>query len=159
MSCAETFSYAINYAVGGHPMGEALAAAIASQAEVLQRFPTSAALFMPAGDGQTTPAVGETWCNKGLGRVLQSLATAEARALSRGCSRAEGVAAACACFYTGEVGDELVGWLRANGGLLTKDDMAAHSPQVAVGETVILLYCSLPLVGVSIGKERRVSAK
>ena len=45
-SLAETLKYAIEYAEG-HPVSEALASAIAAQAEVLGRWPTSAALFLP----------------------------------------------------------------------------------------------------------------
>eukprot|EP01052_Picozoa_sp_SAG31_P030817 SAG31_NODE_3198_length_4565_cov_4.748097_1_plen_304_part_00 len=125
MGCAETFRFAIEYAIGGHPVSEALAAAIRSQAEVLGRFPTSSKLFMPNG---APPCIGQTWCNPGLGRVMQRMVAAEKAALTRGCSRAEGIASASACFYTGEVAVEITDWLQREGGLLSLTDMAEHHP-------------------------------
>jgi gamma-glutamyltranspeptidase/glutathione hydrolase len=123
-SLAETLRYAIEYAEG-HPMSEALAAAIAASAAVLRRWPTSAALFLP---GDRPPAVGEMWANPGLARTLKRLVAAERQAVARGGTREEGIRAAYDCFYTGAVAREITDFSAATGGLLSLADLAAYAP-------------------------------
>jgi gamma-glutamyltranspeptidase / glutathione hydrolase len=102
----ELLAPAIDYARAGFPLSPVIAAGWEAGARALQRFPGFADVFLPAG---RAPAVGETFANPRLADAYELLA-------------AEGRDA----FYRGPIGAAIHDYLHANGGFLTRDDLAAH---------------------------------
>ncbi len=125
-SLAEVLQPAIGYATDGHPINLALSSAIAGRRAFFEKFPTSARVFLPSG---RPPEAGELVTMPDLAATLQKLVDAEQTALKQGRSRTQALAAAHDRFYTGDIADEFASFFKAQGGLLTKDDMAAYRPQ------------------------------
>jgi gamma-glutamyltranspeptidase/glutathione hydrolase len=90
----------------GHVVDSARAAVIRRNREGLERFPASAAIYLPGGQ---PPAPGDTLRQNDLARTLERIA-------ERG---ADG-------FYHGETADLLVAQMRRSGGIITKADLAGY---------------------------------
>lgn len=114
---------AIGYARDGHPLDPSIATAIARQQKTLAKYPTSAALFLPAGK---PPAPRSLFKNENLARTLQALADAETRVLKSGGNRDKALQAAHDWFYKGPIAAEFDRFSRATGGWLRLDDLAAY---------------------------------
>jgi gamma-glutamyltranspeptidase / glutathione hydrolase len=97
---------AIEYARGGFPVTEVIADAWAAQTEALRDAPGFAAVYLPRG---RAPAAGETFVNPALGAAYEILATGGRDA-----------------FYRGPIGAALTEQVRAHGGFLSTEDLAAH---------------------------------
>jgi len=118
----ETFQTAIHYASQGHPIGEAMLAAIRAEQQTLQAYPTSAKVFC-----QPTPTqVGQLVTNPDLAKTFQTLVDAETNALANGFSREQSIQAACDCFYQGTIAQQCIQWFDQHDGLLTLDDFQYH---------------------------------
>ena len=105
-------AYAIGYAEHGYPVVPGITATIERAEPLLREWPGSAELYLPAprpGASFRNPALAETWR-----RLL-----AESRRRDRGARRV---------YYEGFVAEEIEGFSRAHGGLLTGDDMAQWRP-------------------------------
>lgn len=107
ISLAAALEPAIQFAAGGFPVSEKLAADIAAASGRIAADPVLAAVFLP--DGQV-PAAGSLLRQADLARTLQVMAR-------------EGVDA----LYTGEVAGALLYFMQAERGLITAEDLAAHS--------------------------------
>jgi gamma-glutamyltranspeptidase/glutathione hydrolase len=95
-------------ASGGFPLSKALASSLSSTvARFMAPFPSSVAAYGKPGGG--TWAVGDTIRLADLGRTLAAIATQGPDA-----------------FYTGWIADSLATQMKANGGLITKADLAAY---------------------------------
>lgn len=124
-SLAEVLQPAIGYAKDGHPINPGLAGAIAGRRAFFEKYPTSAHVFLPAG---RPPEAGELVTMPDLAATFQKLVDAEQAALKRGSSRTQALTAAHDRFYKGDIADELAAFFK-QGGLLTKDDLAAYQPR------------------------------
>jgi gamma-glutamyltranspeptidase/glutathione hydrolase len=92
----------------GFPLSKALASSLSSTvARFMAPFPSSVAAYGKPGGG--TWAVGDTIRLADLGRTLAAIATQGPDA-----------------FYTGWIADSLATQMKANGGLITKADLAAY---------------------------------
>lgn len=114
---------AIGYARDGHPLDPSIARIIARQKDILAKYPTSAAIFLP--DGNPPPAY-MMFKNPPLARSFQALADTETAALQGGASREHALMATHDYFYKGPIAQEMARFSAANGGWLRADDMAAY---------------------------------
>ena len=121
-SVADVLATAIGYAERGIPINENLVGSIRSSREYFAKVPTSAAVFLPGGQ---VPKEGDLFRMSDLARTLRKLVEAEAQALAKGATRAAAVRAAYDRFYTGDIAAEIAEFSRANGGVITKDDLAS----------------------------------
>ncbi len=96
---------AIDYAEGGFPVSPHLAQAIAEGAQQFARFPHWMAAFLPEG---RPPRPGEVLKLPNLARTL--------RILQKGGAEA---------FYQGEIAEAIAAFMQQQGGLLSKEDLAA----------------------------------
>lgn len=87
---------------------------IANQAGDLRADPYMAAMWLPDGrPPRSTPKPGERIVQRDLGALLERIAR-------------EGAAA----IHAGEIAEEVDAWMRANGGVLRKEDLAAYQPTI-----------------------------
>ena len=98
---------AIRYAREGHPVAETIAYYWARSVPVLSKFPGFNETFTIGG---RAPARGELWKNPALARTLDLLARKGRDA-----------------FYKGELARAMAAYLKAQGGFLTYEDLAAHA--------------------------------
>ncbi|HLS04914.1 MAG TPA: gamma-glutamyltransferase [Wenzhouxiangella sp.] len=115
---------AIRLAEEGFPADKKYHQLLQSRADVMRRWPETAAIFLP--DDQV-PEVGQTVRNPDLGKTLRAVAE-------------DGAAG----FYSGEVAKKLVDGVRAAGGIWTLDDLADY--RVVEREPVRLHYRGHELV-------------
>ncbi|MDY3555019.1 gamma-glutamyltransferase [Gemmata sp. JC717] len=104
---AESVRPAVRFAKDGFPVSKGFAAAIRGAKARLAADPGSAKLFFAKGEPL---AEGAAYKNPDLGDLLQTLA-------NRG-----GVST----FYRGDIADKIAAAFKANGGLVTADDLAAY---------------------------------
>jgi gamma-glutamyltranspeptidase/glutathione hydrolase len=90
-----------------------------------ERWPTSAALYLPHG---RLPEVGEILRNLDLAHLFERLLEAERRAGAIG--RAAGLQAAREIFYNGEIAQQIDAFVRKHGGLLDAEDLAQFATRV-----------------------------
>jgi gamma-glutamyltranspeptidase/glutathione hydrolase len=125
MSLAEVFASAIDYAANGYPIDASLATAIARAKAKLEKFPTTAKVFLPGG---RAPQAGELFRNPDLAALLEKAVAAEELALKARRPRAEAIQAAFDRFYKYDIAQEFDRFFKANHGLLTAADLAAYRP-------------------------------
>jgi gamma-glutamyltranspeptidase/glutathione hydrolase len=116
---AEVAEPAIELARDGFPLGAFVASIIQANEAAYRRWPTSVPIYLPGG---RAPRAGERFVQADLGRTLTYLAD-EDRAARRG-GREAGLAAARNAFYRGDVADAIARYHAAEGGLLTREDLA-----------------------------------
>ncbi|MBI4279331.1 MAG: gamma-glutamyltransferase family protein [Armatimonadetes bacterium] len=124
---AQVAAPAMELAADGFPVNRFLHDNLARAAEVIARWTSTAAIFLPGG---RVPEVGDVLVQRDLARTLQRLAEAEGAAASKGDSREEAIRTARDLFYRGAIAREIVDFCRAEGGLLSLEDMAAFSVRV-----------------------------
>jgi len=108
---ADVVRPAAKLASGGFPLSKALSASInSSVGRLMAPFPSSVAAYGKPGGGAWVE--GDTIRLTDLGRALESIASGGPDA-----------------FYTGWIADSLAAQMRANGGLITKADLAAYQPK------------------------------
>lgn len=125
-SLAEVLEPAIGYAEKGHPLDRYVAASIAQQRSLFERFPTTARVFLPNG---RPPMAGEMFKYPGLSSTFKRLVAAEREALRQGKSRSEALRAACDCFYKGDIAQQIVRFYQQHDGLFTAEDLAGYEPR------------------------------
>ncbi|HET9762778.1 MAG TPA: gamma-glutamyltransferase [Casimicrobiaceae bacterium] len=138
MSFGDCAAAAIRFATEGFPMYPLMADLIALHAGDYRRWPSSAAIYLPQG---RPPQSGEMFVQRDLGRTLQYLADEEKAAAGKG--RAAGLQAAREAFYRGDVAQAIVAYHRANGGLMTMEDLAGF--RVAIEPPVRTRFGALDL--------------
>lgn len=109
-SFGELAEPAVHYAGDGYPLGRLGAAAIADNAELLARFPASAAVFLPNGK---VPTTGTVLRQTDLAQTLRQIAEGGRDV-----------------FYSGDVGQRIARFMAENGGALSLDDLADHATEV-----------------------------
>jgi gamma-glutamyltranspeptidase/glutathione hydrolase len=101
---ADLFRPAIAYAREGHPVGRNFSSAVAAG---IKRFsPSWLATFAPDG---TAPAANDVWRQPELAESLEMVAQKGRDAL-----------------YYGDIGAKIVATVQSEGGLMTREDLAAH---------------------------------
>ena len=125
MSLAQVLAPAIGYAEDGHPIEESVVAAIQSQEELFESFPSSRRMFLPLG---RVPEPGETFRMSDLANTLRKVVEAEQIALAAGKTRSEALQAAFDRFYRGDIAEEMARFYRENGGDFTVEDFARYEP-------------------------------
>ncbi len=134
-SFAQVVAPALELAENGFPMHGALRGpapaylnmdfSIAGNAEHFrQHWPSSAQVYLPGGH---LPEVGQVMTNPDLARTFRRLMAAEERA---GGDRLDGLAAARAEFYEGSIAQTIAAHAKAQGGLLSAEDLADFHIQI-----------------------------
>ena len=124
-SLAEVLEPAIEYAENGHPLDRSVAASIARQSSLFERFPTSSHVFLPNGQ---PPVAGEMFKYPDLANTFKRLVAAESDALRQEKSRSEALRSAFDYFYKGDIAKQMVRFYDKNDGLFTADDFASYEP-------------------------------
>src|ERR1700722_4302517 len=124
-SFSETIEPAIELA-DGMAIDEMRSGSIARSRRFFDLWPDSKKTFLPDG---RVPLPGEIFHQPNLARTLRSMAAAEKKALAAGASRAAAIDAVADYFYRGEIAHRIDAFMKANGGLLRYDDMAAFKLQ------------------------------
>ena len=106
IAIAELLEPAIAAAAEGVVVTPRFHTLLTNDAPIYARYPSSARVFLPDG---TPPAAGSVFAQPLLARTFERLA-------------AHGLAD----FYLGSLGNDLIAFSEANGGLLTRDDLAAQ---------------------------------
>lgn len=106
----------------GMAIDEQRAGAIAASRRFFDRWPTSAHVFMPDG---RVPHPGDVFRQPDLAKTLAAMVDAEKKARAAGGSREAGIEAVRDYFYRGEIARKIDAFVKANGGLLRYEDMAA----------------------------------
>jgi gamma-glutamyltranspeptidase/glutathione hydrolase len=118
MTFGEIAEAPIRLARDGFPVFELLADGIAARRRGYERWDANRAIYLPDG---RPPRVGERFVQRDLARTLQLMADAEAAAPG---DRVAGLEAARAAFYEGEIAEAIADYHAANGGYLTREDLA-----------------------------------
>ena len=129
LSLAEVLGPAIELA-DGFPIEAQLANAIERDKAKLKEWPNTARIMLPhlglGADrgGREGPRAGEIFRQPELAATLRKLVEAERRALARGASRKQAILAAYERFYRGDLAAEFAAAVQAEGGLITREDLA-----------------------------------
>ncbi|TML15346.1 MAG: gamma-glutamyltransferase family protein [Actinobacteria bacterium] len=110
---ADILAFAIDYAEHGFPAVGGLRIAIARNADLIATWPGSCELYLPV------PAAGSQLRNVRLAATYRRIVEE-----ARGGSRTDEIDRARELFYEGFVADEIHRFCTAEGGLLTRDDLA-----------------------------------
>jgi gamma-glutamyltranspeptidase / glutathione hydrolase len=127
LSLAEVLEPAIEMA-RGYPMERSQSETIGRWQPLLQRWPSSRAVFLPHVDAlrpdrSGAPRPGELFSQPDLLATLEKLVEAERAARAAGSNRREAILAAYDRFYRGDIAEELVRATQAGGGLITMEDL------------------------------------
>lgn len=125
-SFAETVAPALECAEHGFPLSVFSAYQLGRAADKIRRFPTSAAVYLKDGQG---PPAGHLLVEAELAQTIKSMVAAEVKSRARG--RAGAIRAARDSFYKGEIAQRIADYHAREGGLLTTQDMADFSVEVA----------------------------
>src|SRR5437660_267325 len=117
---------AMECAEHGFPLSLFSAYQFGRAADKIRRYPTSAAIYLK--DGQAPPA-GHLLVETELAQTIKTMATAELKARSRG--RSGAIHAARDAFYKGDIAGRIADFHAKEGGLLTREDLAEFSVEVA----------------------------
>src|SRR5256885_2065971 len=124
MSFGEVAAAATRLARDGFPMYPLMAASLKRHEADHRAWPSTAAIFLPNG---RPPETGEVFRQTDLAASLQYMADEEKAAAGRG--REAGLEAARDAFYRGDIAKKIVAFMKAEGGLLSAEDLANyHSP-------------------------------
>jgi len=111
MPLQKSMAPAIGYAEKGFPVSSTFLADVKAYEKLLRaRDATARVFFKPDGRGYET---GELFVQKDLARTLKRIAGNGRQA-----------------FYRGPIADRIAAQMKANGGLITKEDLAAYAPVV-----------------------------
>ena len=109
ISLARALTPAIRVAEDGYVLNEMQAADMKSYEQVLKAHPATAKIFTKPGGALY--GMGDLFVQRDLGRTLREIA--------RGGPDA---------FYRGSIAEKIAKQMKANGGILTKEDLAAYAP-------------------------------
>jgi gamma-glutamyltranspeptidase / glutathione hydrolase len=121
MRFGDVAAAATRIARDGFAVYDYLAAQIAENASSYARWPQNAAIFLPGG---RPPRAGERFVQRDLAGMLAHMADEERAAAGRG--REAALEAARAAFYVGDIARKIADYHAANGGYLTRADLAAY---------------------------------
>ena len=125
MSFGEVAAAAIRFARDGFPMYPMMRDRLADKQASFGRWPSTAEIYLP--DGQL-PEVGKLFVQTDLAKSLQYMVDEETAHAGRG--RANGFQAARDAFYRGDIAEALVRHQEQDGGLMTRQDLAAFRAEI-----------------------------
>lgn len=130
MSFAQVLQPAIDMAENGFPIGERMAAAIATSKK-LTKYASSVKVYFPGG---VAPKAGDIFRNPDLARTLRKLVEAEKQSAAKG--RHEALKAARDRFYKGDIARTMAKFSEEQGGLFRYDDFASYTAKFDVPVSV-----------------------
>ncbi|MBN8730542.1 MAG: gamma-glutamyltransferase family protein [Acidobacteria bacterium] len=136
-SAAEVMAPALELA-DGMPLDEMRAGAISYSRRFFELWPDAMNMFMPGGK---RPIIGEVFRQTDLARTMRAMIEAERKAKAAGQKREAAIDAVRDYFYRGEPARKIDAFMKANGGLLRYEDMAAF--RLTVEEPVMGTYKGL----------------
>jgi gamma-glutamyltranspeptidase/glutathione hydrolase len=125
-SFGETVAPAMECAEHGFPVSVFSAYQFGRAADKIRRFPTSAAVYLKDGQG---PPAGHLLVEAELAQTIKIMVAAEVKSRARG--RAGAIRAARDAFYKGEIAQRIAEYHAREGGLLTTEDLAEFSVEIA----------------------------
>jgi gamma-glutamyltranspeptidase / glutathione hydrolase len=126
LSLQEVLEPAIEMAETGYPVEQEISLSIEKHKEKIKAWPYSRTVLLThPGEEREAPAPGEIFRQRELASTLNKLVDAERRALARKKGRKEAIYAAYDRFYRGDIAEEFSKGCREQGGLITKEDLAA----------------------------------
>ncbi len=125
-SFGETVAPALECAEHGFPLSVFSAYQLGRAADKIRRFPTSAAVYLKDGQG---PPAGHLLVEAELAQTIKIMVAAEVKSRARG--RAGAIRAARDSFYKGEIALRIADYHAREGGLLTTEDLADFSVEIA----------------------------
>ena len=125
-SFAEVAAPAMECAEHGFPLSAFSSYQFGRSADKIRKFPTSAALYLVKGQA---PSPGHLLVEAELAQTIKTMAAAELKARARG--RAGAIRAARDAFYKGDIARRIAEYHAREGGLLTAEDLAEFSVEVA----------------------------
>ncbi|MCC7235476.1 MAG: gamma-glutamyltransferase [Bryobacterales bacterium] len=125
-SAAETMAPAVELA-DGMPLDEMRAGSISYSRRFFELWPDAMSVFMPNGK---RPVIGEVFRQPDLARTMRAMIEAEKKARAAGQKRELAIDAVRDYFYRGEPARQIDSFMKANGGLLRYEDMAAFRLQL-----------------------------
>lgn len=130
LTFAEVVAPALDYARDGIAVSPQIHGAVAGFEKNKGRFPTRDAIFLPDGKA---PGPGDRLKQPALARTFERLIKVEQQNAGKG--RDHALSAVRSYFYEGPIAEEMVAYVRENGGFLSMDDLAGfsvgHEPPVA----------------------------
>ncbi|WP_158861694.1 gamma-glutamyltransferase family protein [Leifsonia sp. AG29] len=133
MPLPDVMAAAIEFAEDGFLLDPRTASHLETMGAGFARWESSAEVYRPNG---TPLAAGERLRQPALARTLRALSDAAAEAAAAGAERTEAIEAAHRRFYTGEIAETIVGFVRERGGYLDTADLAAFRADVAPAPSV-----------------------
>jgi gamma-glutamyltranspeptidase/glutathione hydrolase len=122
----ETVAPALECAERGFPLSVFSAYQFGRAADKVRRFPTSAAVYLKDGQG---PPSGHLLVEAELAETIKKMVAAETA--SRGRGRGAAIRAARDVFYKGEIAQRIADYHAREGGLMTTEDLAEFSVEIA----------------------------
>jgi gamma-glutamyltranspeptidase / glutathione hydrolase len=110
----------------GFPLDELRAFSLQTAEKHVSQWPTAKRVWMPNG---RVMQPGEIFRQPDLARTLRAMAAAEKKAAASGASRVKAIDAVRDYFYRGEIAHKIDEFMKASGGLLRYEDMAAFRLQ------------------------------
>lgn len=124
ISFEEAATPAMELARDGFPVFPLLANNLQSSAPRYARWPSSAAVYLPGG---AAPRLGDLFVQRDLGRTISGMIEAERAAKG---DRDKKLSAAHDFFYRGPIAGMIADFHAANGGFVTREDLAAFETPV-----------------------------
>ncbi|MDO9499243.1 gamma-glutamyltransferase family protein [Falsiroseomonas sp.] len=125
MSFGEIAAAAIRFAGEGFAMYPLLRESITNHAEEYRTWDQNAAIFLPGGQ---VPQLGAKFLQSDLARSLTYMVDQERAAAGQG--REAGLQAAHDAFYKGDLAQQIVRYVQAEGGFLSAQDMAEFRSRI-----------------------------
>ena len=125
-SFGEVAAPAMECAEHGFPLSAFSAYQFGRAADRIRKFPSSAALYLKDGQG---PPPGHVLVEAELAQTIKTMVAAELKARARG--RAGAIRAARDAFYKGDIAQRIAEYHAREGGLLTAEDLAEFSVDIA----------------------------
>jgi gamma-glutamyltranspeptidase / glutathione hydrolase len=129
LSLAEVLAPAIQMAEG-YPIDAETADRIEEEKTRLKGWKQAARVMLPhLGEAREAPSPGEIFRQPDLAATLEKLVDAERQAVAAGKSRRDAIMAANDRFYRGDIAEEFARGVQEEGGLITREDLAAWAPR------------------------------
>jgi gamma-glutamyltranspeptidase/glutathione hydrolase len=129
LSLAEVLAPAIQMAEG-YPIDAETADRIEEEKARLKGWKQAARVMLPhLGEAREAPSPGEIFRQPDLAATLEKLVDAERQAVAAGKSRRDAIMAANDRFYRGDIAEEFARGVQEEGGLITREDLAAWAPR------------------------------
>ncbi|MGK7862273.1 gamma-glutamyltransferase family protein [Falsiroseomonas sp. E2-1-a4] len=125
MSFGEIAAAAIRFAGEGFAMYPLLRESITNHADEYRTWDQNAAIFLPGGQ---VPQLGAKFLQSDLARSLTYMVDQERAAAGQG--REAGLQAAHDAFYKGDLAQQIVRYIQAEGGFLSAQDMAEYRSRI-----------------------------